>query len=159
MYYRVTHERAVLEARNLGLTHLRTAKTHHCETEAVAQLVLQDLNERGVEDLDLYSVDADLFIDFGGSISFKPAHYKVPDVPCGFFLQHYDYVRKEVNKAKNRGGYYKLHGYRFAVCLSEDSFETFKSWLIEHEKRLLEEAAAEIEDLAERFAEIKKDAK
>jgi len=134
----------------------KSAKVHVCETREIADMVSIDVQSRGGGTSQIQATERSLLIDFGGCAIVGSKPISVLQVPQVQFWPHqYSLLRLEVSTAQQRsGGYYKLHGWQVAVCLSEESFKTLSEFLIANEETLLQQEAISLEDLGSRLASI-----
>lgn len=139
------------------------AKIHVCETEAIADAVIADIKNRvGPEKAEFYRVDhPGQCIDFGGCIVQGVQPIEIPKTPFSFLAQHYSLLRLSLGDAiakGNRGIYIKLHAER-AHCMTPQTFEKVKTFLIDNESELLQRQADSSEDLLTRIAGLKQNRK
>ncbi|WP_432811123.1 hypothetical protein [Pantanalinema sp. GBBB05] len=132
-------------------------KPHCCETAQLADAVTLDIKQRYGETCGhKISVDSQV-IDYGGCLVIGTKPVEIPGTQFSFFAQHYSLLRDSMSHAisqGDRGLYFKVYAQR-CHCITKETFEKTKEWLIVNEQTLLAEAATQSEDLLERISRLK----
>lgn len=137
----------------------RSRFIHDCESLAIRQAVRNDLQSRGITEFwEREYNDTSLHFDVGGCmLAVKPVSIVVPETgtEVTFFARDYDFFKIRIEMAEERdGGYFKLKGYPFAICVSPATMAYLRAYLVEHDAELEQLYATQTELLNERLASI-----
>jgi hypothetical protein len=95
-------------------------KRTYCDTPKILTLVFADYQKRGFDGLVIDTVDDDtLTLDFGGCALTTEKPVRVGRLQ---FLPHQAHlVLSTLEDAEDRGGYVKLHGQHYCLCVSPET--------------------------------------
>lgn len=111
-------------------------KAHVCETSQILASVKQDMISRGITTFTELPNES-IAIDFGGSVLSSTQWHRIPGTTVAFLNQHCSLLKRAIEKATLRDGYWKIHAER-AVCLSTQTYEDVARYLVEDEQELLQ---------------------